>query len=87
MYGVSVKSRTPTATLEICGEVGNGSATNEERQDIVASELNSESKPTKVGMPWNRRMRPTLVRWCERTEAVRPPPTRLRTELINILPM
>lgn len=21
-------------------------------------------------------MRPTLVRWCERTEAVRPPPTR-----------
>ncbi len=51
MYGVSVKSRTPTATLEICGEVGNGSATNEERQDIVASELSSESKPTKVGMP------------------------------------
>ena len=22
-------------------------------------------------------MRPTLVRWCERTEAARPPPTRL----------
>lgn len=35
----------------------------------MASELNSESKPTKVGMPWNRRIRPTLVRWCERTEA------------------
>jgi hypothetical protein len=31
-------------------------------------------------------MRPTLVRWCERTEAVRPPPTRFPANLkINYL--
>ena len=46
----------------------------------MALELNSKSNLTKVGIPWNRRMRPTLVRWCERTEAVRPPPTRLFNE-------
>ncbi len=51
--------------------------TNEERQDTVALKLDSSSRPTNVGIPWNRRMRPTLVRWCERTEAARPPPARL----------
>ena len=43
----------------------------------MALELSREFKLTIVSIPWNRRMRPTLVRWCERTEAVRPPPTRL----------
>ncbi|TMX54816.1 hypothetical protein DA099_03570 [Photobacterium damselae] len=29
-------------------------------------------------------MRSTLVRWCERTEAVRPPPTRLAIYSIGL---
>ncbi len=76
MCGVSVKSRVPTATLGICIEVGNGTVTNEERQDTVVLKLDSSSRTTNVGIPWNHRMRPTLVRGCERTEAARPPSTR-----------
>lgn len=62
MCGVSVKSRVPTATLGICVEVGNGTVTNEERQYTVALKLDGSSRTTNVGIPWNHRMRPTLVR-------------------------